>query len=322
MKVLFVFSGNSNVFSIAPFIKSQGDSLVKKGIIVDYYPIKGKGIRGYLSNRQPLKKKIKKNKYDIIHTHYSLAAALTLLTFSKTPIVASYMGDDAYGSYNNKGKVEPSSYWLIILSFIIQPFLSYIICKSPNIKKRVFVRKSTIIPNGVDTSIFMENETDNNQADHPNKIKKILFLGDKNSTRKNYKLLEDAVKLIDDWDCEIITPYPVAHSELPRFYNEADVLALPSIEEGSPNVIKEAMACNCPIVSTDVGDVKWLLGKLDGHYLSSFDAVDFSNKLKQVFMFGKRTCGRTRIYELGLDSDHIADRIISIYNMVISNSSN
>ena len=107
---------------------------------------------------------------------------------------------------------------------------------------------------------------------------------------------------------------------MPVYLNAADVLLLTSKWEGSPNILKEAMACNCPIVSTDVGDVKWLLGDLEGHYLSSFDAVDFSKKIKQAFIFGKRTCGRKRIYELGLDSENIADRIITIYNMVISSS--
>ncbi len=320
MNILFVCSGNSKVFTISPFIKSQGDSLIKKGIVVDYYLIKGKGLRGYITNILPLRKKIKHNKYDIIHAHYSFAAALTLLTFTNIPIVASYMGSDVYGSFNSKGKVKLSSYWSIILSLAIQPLLSYIICKSPNIRRYVFNKKTSLIPNGVDTSIFRDIELKKNKADISNRNKTILFLGDKKSVRKNYKLLVDAVKLINDWDCEIIAPYPVRHSELSKFYSEADVLALPSIEEGSPNVIKEAMACNCPIVSTDVGDVKWLLGDLEGHYLSSFDAVDFSKKIKQAFIFGKRTCGRKRIYELGLDSENIADRIITIYNMVISSS--
>ncbi len=58
MKILFVCSGNSKEFEIAPFVKSQGESLKKNGIELDYFRIKGKGIRGYIKNILPVKKNL------------------------------------------------------------------------------------------------------------------------------------------------------------------------------------------------------------------------------------------------------------------------
>ena len=105
------------------------------------------------------------------------------------------------------------------------------------------------------------------------------------------------------------------------YYNSADLLLLTSFHEGSPNVIKEAMACNCPIVSTDVGDVKRLFGEYTRClYIHSFDPIDVAEKIKQASSSAKKhgqTNGRERIIELGLDSNTIAEKIIEVYNEVL-----
>jgi glycosyltransferase involved in cell wall biosynthesis len=103
---------------------------------------------------------------------------------------------------------------------------------------------------------------------------------------------------------------------VPRYLNEADVLAFSSFMEGSPNVIKEAMACNCPIVSTDVGDVRWVLGDTKGCYIASFDPADFAKKMELAIHFSQvvgRTKGRQRIVALGLDMNTVAKRIMAVY---------
>ena len=99
MKVLFVSSGNSKQFDIAPFIKSQGDSLIKQGIDLDYFRITEKGILGYIKNAVKLRKYLKNHKYEIIHAHYTLSGWTAVLSFTKTPIILSLMGSDAYGEY-------------------------------------------------------------------------------------------------------------------------------------------------------------------------------------------------------------------------------
>ena len=94
----------------------------------------------------------------------------------------------------------------------------------------------------------------------------------------------------------------------------ADVLIMTSANEGSPNVIKEAMACNCPIVVTDVGDVRWVTEGVDGTYVSdTFEPEELAGLLKKALEFGARTRGRNRIVELGLTSDMVAQRLIRIY---------
>ena len=80
----------------------------------------------------------------------------------------------------------------------------------------------------------------------------------------------------------LLTPvFNIPNIDLPWFYSAANVVLLTSVWEGSPNVIKEAMACGCPIVSTDVGDVGWIIGSTEGTYLASQNASDISLKLRE-----------------------------------------
>ena len=311
MKVLFVFSGNSTFFSISPFIQSQAESLRKLGHTIDYYPIKGKGIGGYISNIPQLKHFIKKGNYDLIHAHYSLCIMVAILCFVKVPIVGSFMGNDILGEYNSKGKFLIKSLPIMLLSILVQPFLSYAICKSKDMSKLIYFVPYQIIPNGIDLEIFkpLALKLDTNK-------KRILFLGDKYDINKNYKLLNEAIKYIKHYNIEIIAPYPLPQSEIVELFSEVDVFVLCSIVEGSPNVIKEAMACNCPIVATNVGDVSWLLADLDGHYICKYDPIDLASKIEQAIEFGQRTEGRRRIIELKLDSKSIAQRIEKMYEII------
>ena len=102
--------------------------------------------------------------------------------------------------------------------------------------------------------------------------------------------------------------------------NSVDVVVVTSFMEGSPNVVKEAMACNCPVVATKVGDIEWLFGDEPGYFLTSFDEKDCADQIIKAVQYSSevgKTKGRERIIQLGLDDETVAERIEKVYKSLM-----
>lgn len=323
MRVLFVFSGNFKAFPVSPFTHAQAESLRARGIAVDYFPIRGKGWKNYLKNIGPLRRHLRAQRYDLIHAHYSLCGWVAVLaSLGRVPVVVSLMGDDAQGTFVAPGRIEWKSRIPILMTRLLQPFVRAVISKAPDLA-RVVWRKgiSHIIPNGVRLEQFQLIPGGCRQALglHPER-QYVLFLGNPDDPNKNIALVREAVRLLGRPDVELLAPYPVKHEQVVQLLNSADVLTLCSFGEGSPNVIKEAMACNCPIVSAPAGDAPWVLGDTPGCYVATYEPADFAEKLHAALQFARkqgRTRGRERLLELGLDAETVAWRIESVYRQVL-----
>jgi len=302
MKVLFVCSGNSNKISL--FTKEQADSIKKHGVKVDFFLIKGRGAFGYLKNLLVLKKKINRNKYDLIHAHYGLSALLANLQ-RKVRVIATYHGSDLH---NKRVRIfSKLSTWLSRENIFVSSNLA-------NISK---YSKPIIIPCGIDMEIFKPIEKPACREKMKLNLKKkyILFSSSFNISVKNYPLASEAINLLNDKDINLLELKDYSRGEVALLMNAVDLCLMVSKSEGSPQVIKEAMACNCPIVSTDVGDVKEIIGKTDGCYVCSYDPKDVADKIKKALDFGKRTNGREKIKYL--DEKIIAQNIIDLYNNIL-----
>lgn len=304
MKVLFVSSGNAQN-GISPIVKNQGISLSKAGLDINYFLINGKGFFSYLKHIFILRKYLKSHKFDVIHAHYSLSAITAALAGCK-PLVVSLMGSDTKSGIIQK-------YVIRLFSFLIW---RGVIVKSESMKRNIRIRAAQIIPNGIDLyKVKPQSSIINN-----NGLAIILFASDPLRYAKNFPLAEKAISLMNSRSVKLKVVYSLDHEEIIRELNSASLLLLTSRWEGSPNIVKEAMACNCPVVATDVGDVRWLFGNEPGHYLTTFEPEDVAEKIQKAMEFSekhKRTNGRERITQLGLDSETVAKKIINVYEKVL-----
>jgi teichuronic acid biosynthesis glycosyltransferase TuaC len=318
MKILIVCSGNAATgeqFDLKihqAFIHEQVESLKLLGVEFDYYIIKDKGSNGYLKHYLLLKRELRNN-YDLIHAHNGLCGFIANLQ-KRVPVITTFHGSDI------------NLLWLRMISYFPLIKSSQSIFVSESQLKKVFIKnKVKVIPCAVDLNVFYPQDIKKaNPSNYPTKTKKQVLFSSSFSIRiKNSSLAFSALKKLNNENIELIELKGKTREEVCNLLNTSDLMLLTSFSEGSPQVIKEAMACNCPIVSTDVGDVREVIGSTEGCYICSFDSRDVATKIKDALLFSEkigRTNGRDRIINLGLDSKSVAKKVLEVYEKVLYHS--
>lgn len=317
MKVIFVASGNKTVGQVSSFVRSQFNSLQEEGLEMILFPVVGHGAKAYLRAARNLRKLVKKEHPDVVHAHYSACGYVATMAtlFLKPKVVVSILG-----SFPRKTRK------LRIVKFFVNHLWDKTIVKSQRTADQMGMALP-VIPNGVNLEQFtlIDQKEARKMVGFEADKKYVVWCSNPNRVEKRFDLAQDTFELLKD---ESVALYPVfnkTHDDVVKYMCAADVLLLTSFSEGSPNVIKEAMACNCPIVTTDVGDVRERLANLEGCYVSvaepsykdfSLEAEQLSVCLRKAINFNGRTKGRERIIQDGLTTKQIADKIITVYKDV------
>jgi glycosyltransferase involved in cell wall biosynthesis len=133
---------------------------------------------------------------------------------------------------------------------------------------------------------------------------------------KGFDLLERALQELQE-SVQLLVGGTIPPDQMPLYINAADVVVQTSRYESGPIVVKEAMACSKPIVSTDVGDVQWLFGGLPGHFISDSEPGPIAGAISRALRFRGPTSGRSRLKDLGLTLQETAEKYLDIYEHVL-----
>ncbi len=330
MKILEVSRYKSNFADHQlPFVTEQGESLRALGCEVEYFLVRG----NYLRAVKALKQKIREYKPDIVHAHFGLSA-ITAELQTLVPVVTTFHNGETLNWHVNL-LTSPFSLRAKHVVYVAQHIYDLVYFKA---------KKYSIIPCGVnmDDCHVINQTTARQQLGFEDGVKYILFGGGFDNLRKNYTILRDAVERIEQvpWvpveggercgNIVCLEMKGLSRAECVLRMNACDLFALPSHSEGSPQALKEAMACNCPILATDIADVCTLLGNLPGHYIlrnprktherweedeKSLD--EMVTLLKEALAYNQRTNGRQRIIEMGLSNEQVAERLMAIYKQLV-----
>lgn len=289
------------------FVQQQVASLRREGVDVEVLHVDVKKSKWlYLWSFVPLQKRALARRYDLVHAHYVFAGVVARSQF-RFPVVLTHHGDEALHG------------WQAPLCRLMSRLVDKTIVVTEPIRRSIGVESAAVIPCGVDFEIFkpMDKRWAREELGLAADKKLVLFVGDYPKQVKRFDIVEGSVAHLKSRgvDAELVVAYKQVYERVPLYMNACDVLVLASEWEGSPQVVKEAMACNLPVVSVDVGDVPDVLAGVRSCYLSPRDPESIAEKLALVLERCERTDGRekTRRYE----SSSIARRIIEVYEEIV-----
>jgi glycosyltransferase involved in cell wall biosynthesis len=289
--------------ALGAFVASQVTSLRKLGLVCDvlFLDVRKSKIE-LLKGIGRVRRALSSKQYDMIHAHFGYNGIPSSLQ-KEVPFVISYCGTDL-----NHPKHRPISRW-------VAKRADACIVKSESLHQ-LLNHPAHIIPNGVDMDCFKPgNKNDARRRLNLHLDKKyILFVcTDLSRPEKRYELAKEAVAKAG---CELLIMNNCTPAEAPQYYNAADALILSSIYEGSPNVIKEALASNLPIASTDVGDVQTHIQNVHNCQTCDGTPAALADGLRSILTDGQPSDGRKKIKHLS--TDHIATQILQLYQQVLN----
>ncbi len=245
-----------------------------------------------------------RNGYDLVHAHYGLTAPMALAQV-RLPVVLSLWGSDLHGTIEQ-------------ISRACAPFCDEVVVMSEEMRD-VLGRDCEVIPDGVDLDRFEPQPQADARAAvgwSPEEYH-VLFPYSPARELKNHPRARRVVDVVDDLlerPVRLQTVYGVAHDEVPTYMNAADALLLTSHSEGSPNSVKEALACNLPVVSLDVGDVRERLAGVSPSVVASSDE-ELITGLRDVLERGERSNGREAAREVSID--RTTEEMLAVYERVV-----
>jgi len=301
------------------FIKRQADALRAAGVDVDVLHFQGQRPDRYLLAWLRARPRLDARRYDLVHAQFGQSGLLALP--KRLPLVVTFRGSDvlgivsdADGRYTWKGRVVQ---WL---SRLVARRADAVIVVSDHMKRSLPSSVSAaVIPSGLDLERFRPLPRDDARRvlGLPLDRRYVLFVGRPTQARKRGDLARRAVELLDrSYPAELITAWGVPHGDIPLYMNACDVLLCTSMQEGSPNVVKEALACDTPVVSVSVGDVPTRLAGIEGCELCADDRPEtIAAALERVLRRGQRVRGRETVATL--DEALLTQQVIAIYRSVL-----
>lgn len=302
------------------FIPRQLDSLRREGIDIDLVEIAGLSKTKYARSVIPVRERAVAA--DLVHAHYGFCGWVARCQ-KRRPVIVSFLGSDLL-YFAHESPVNGVLHRLEIASNrVLARLVAAVIVKTQEMAATLGSVPAYVIPNGVDLEIFAPSARDAARAalGWEQRRRRVLFPGNPAQRRKAFPLARDAVdrasRVLGD-EIEIVALSNVPADRVPTIMNACDAMILTSLAEGSPNVVKEAMACNLPIASVSVGDVCFLLDGVRRCRLTPRDPGALAAALVDLLSATEPSDGRAHLKRKGLDAETVARSLVAVYEEVVA----
>ncbi|HZO90854.1 MAG TPA: glycosyltransferase [Chthonomonadaceae bacterium] len=320
LRVLAVIPGEAEGASMI-FCKRQAASVESAGAVGRMFFLTSRTSPVVLLREwRRLRAEIREFAPDVVHAHFGSVTAFFCVLATRRPLVVSYRGSDL-----NPAPSMSQLRWQIgrFLSQLSALRARRIVCVSQEVKRRLWWRqgRATVIPTGVDIGVFYPRPRQEARAElgwGPQE-KVVLFNAGRTPEVKRLDLAQAAVEVAQGLCGAIrfvVLDGYVEPKLVPVMMNGADCLVFTSDFEGSPNIVKEAIACNLPVVSVEVGDVRERLAGVHPSRIVPRDPEQIGKALAEILQLGQRSNGFEAAQALSLEC--LAGRMLEVYRAALS----
>ena len=247
-----------------------------------------------------------RSQYDVVHVHYGLTGICALFRW-RTPMVVTLHGSDVL-----QGALEP------LVSRVVSNLADATIVVSPELAARC---AGTIIPCGVDLETFrpIDRARARQELGLLGNGQLVLFPFNPERRVKRYDLAEGAVQMLRarGLDVGMLSVWTVTNERMPLYYSAANVMVLCSDTEGSPTSVKEALACDLPVVSTDVGDLRSMFVGIDGVEICEQNVEALAAGLERALRRSEQIVFNGRSAMSRFDQPRTAQALVDVYRTVV-----
>lgn len=321
LRVLAVIPGSEDDPQTMIFARRQIDALERAGVTIRRFWLTSRSsppalVASYLR----LRREIAAFDPDIVHAHFGTMTSFLCALGSNRPMVITFRGSDLHRGAGVSPLRRSAGR---LMSQISALRAQAVICVSTPLSHLLWRRPTigAVIPSGVDFEQFLllpRAEARRRLGWSPDQPV-VLFNAGRNPAVKRLDLAEAAAgcaaRLVPDLRLHVISG-DTAPDEMVYYYNAADCLLVTSDNEGSPNVVKEALACNLPVVSVDVGDVVERLRGVEPSVVTERDPVALGGAVAELVTRRERSNGR--VIAEPLSSELLAERVVDLYRQVLA----
>jgi glycosyltransferase involved in cell wall biosynthesis len=301
------------------FVRAQCLALQRAGVDLEFLVLRGRYRKLiYPKGVFQLQRRLCDRSIDLVHAHYGYVGMIAR-TQVKVPLVVTYHGDDVLGKINAQGKTTHFSKVMASLGCALGRFVDGVIVQTKQMADRFQRSNVHIIPHEVDFEIFHPVDRARARAIlglDPHR-KYLLFAANPAIAVKRFPLAKKvACELSKEYGgLELLVVHKESQPNLALYMSACDALVFPSYQEGSPNIVKQAMACNLPIVATAAGDVPQIISNTDGCYVCLPKVSEFCFRLRMILDSGERTSGCDHVRHF--DGANVAGRLIQVYEDIL-----
>lgn len=265
LKILWIIPGSDKDKVNMIFAKRTIGPLEEAGIEIHLFHLLSRtNPISILKSLKIIREEIRIIKPHVVHAHYGSITSLFCVFCTKLPRVTHFRGSDinrdpTQGTLKNLITYFSSQLSCLLSNhsvFVAQNLLDKLIIKPKNY---------TILPSPINTSLFHPKDKDNckKKLGLDPKKKYVAFISSGGRSIKRPELAHAAVSLAkkSNPEIEILVIHGIEPNKIPDYLSSCELLLMTSLYEGSPNCVREAMACNIPVVSVDVGDVAYWVHK-------------------------------------------------------------